>query len=216
MSRPLMMVSLPNCGSNWLAETIARHLPGCRYYREFFNPILNLKHEAVLRRNFGSELVSCYRNIASRGDEHIDDDIRATWGSEDYNFTKENQSAFKLPVFVRHFRCFVLLREEESVFPPSRARVWSFYEHAWHSLELQGYTLSAESTVDRAKEAHRRLVQRLVNDAHVCGVPIIWHHELMAGAVDTIRYLMAMALGVDLPALAAEIVATRREKRIAA
>src|SRR5450759_2213135 len=149
MQKPLLMLSLPNSGSTWFAAVLARHLPDCRYYeKEFFNPICNLKHEAVLRRNFGSELVCCYRNIALPGDARIDDDIRNTWGVEDYTFTKECQSAFKLPAFVRHFKCFVMLRSREQTFPPGRVRVWSFYEHAWFALLNAGYDLHAETTMD--------------------------------------------------------------------
>ena len=54
----VLMLTLPNSGSTWFAKLVAG-LPGCRYYeKEFFNPVCNLKHELVLRRNFGSELVS--------------------------------------------------------------------------------------------------------------------------------------------------------------
>ena len=179
--KPLLMQTLPNSGSTWFGNLLGQHIPGCNYFnKEFFNPICNLKHEAVLKRNFGSELVSCYRNIATPGDEHIDADIEATWGSENFTFTKECNSAFKLPVFVRHFNCFVFLRSAANTFPPGRVRVWSFYEHAWWALHEEGFDLDAITTKDRAVEAHAILTNIIREDALALGVPIITYEETMA------------------------------------
>src|ERR1700759_2119445 len=104
MTSDLLMQTLPNSGSTWLANLLARHLPGCRYSEEFFNPLRNPKYESILSRRFGCELISCYRNIALDGDRCIDDDIRNTWGMEGFSFTKEVFSPFKLEAFTRHFR----------------------------------------------------------------------------------------------------------------
>ena len=179
--RPLLMLTLPNSGSTWFASLLAEHIPDCSYYsKEFFNPVCNLKHELVLRRNFGCELVECYRNIATPGDEHIDDDIRLTWGAEPYTFTKECNSAFKLPVFDRHFNCFVFLRKAENTFPPGRVRVWSFYEHAWFALREAGYGLHGVTTKDRAVEAHAILTEVILRDAARLKVPVINYEEVMS------------------------------------
>jgi hypothetical protein len=209
LTKPLLMLTMPNSGSTWFAKLIAGYLPGCRYYeKEFFNPVCNLKHEKILRRNFGSELVSCYLNIASRGDAHIDEDIAATWGVENYTFTKECQSAFKLPMFLRHFRVFVFLRPTEESFPPSRARVWSFYEHAWHSLKYHGHAVSAETTTDRAIEAHRVIYAHLEADAKRRGVPILYYSDLF-GEPEDLRVRLVAALGYDGDAILDAVVATR-------
>ena len=209
-TKPLLMLTMPNSGSTWLAKIIADYLPGCRYYeKEFFNPVCNMKHEIVLRRNFGSELVSCFQNIASPGDAHIDHDIRATWGVERYNFTKECQSAFKLEAFLRHFRVFVFLRSEDESFPPTRARVWSFYEHAWYSLQLHGHALNAETTVDRAREAHRVIYAHLFADARRRAVPIIHYRDLFDDKA-LLRERLEEAIGCDDDASVLDaIVATR-------
>jgi hypothetical protein len=208
-TKPLLMLTMPNSGSTWFAKLIAGHLPGCRYYdKEFFNPVCNLKHELVLRRNFGSELVSCYLNIASAGDTHIDDDIAATWGSENYTFTKECQSAFKLETFLRHFRVFIFLRPTAESFPPTRARVWSFYEHAWHSLKLHGYAMNALTTGDRAIEAHRLIYSHLLSDAERRGVPIIYYGDLF-GEREALRAQLARALGYDGDAIVNAVIETR-------
>lgn len=208
-TKSLLMLTMPNSGSTWFANLLGKFLPGCRYYeKEFFNPVCNMKHEIVLRRNFGSELVSCYRNIASAGTADIDDDIVATWGRENYTFTKECQSAFKLEAFLRHFRVFAFLRPEADSFPPARARVWSFYEHAWHSLVYHGYALHAESTPDRAIEAFRVIYRHVVTDAERHGVPIIYYNDLF-GEREALRKLLAKAIGYDGDALLDAVVATR-------
>jgi len=212
-SKPLLMLTMPNSGSTWLAKIIGDCLPGCRYYeKEFFNPVCNMKHELVLRRNFGSELVSCYRNIASPGDLHIDDDIRATWGAENYNFTKECQSGFKLDAFLRHFRVFVFLRPEAESFPPTRARVWSFYEHAWYSLQHHGHKLKAETTFDRAREAHRVIYAQLLADADRLGVPIMYYGDLFDNET-ILRERLAEAIGCEDDTLLDAVVATRVRTR---
>jgi hypothetical protein len=208
-TKPLLMLTMPNSGSTWFAKLLAERVPGCRYYdKEFFNPVCNLKHELTLRRNFGSELISCYRNIASPGDSYVDDDIVDTWGTENYNFTKECQSGFKLDAFLRHFRVFVFLRPEEESFPPKRARVWSFYEHAWHSLQYHGYLLKAETTYDRALEAHQVIYAHIVSHAKARGIPTIYYSDLFDER-EALRDRLERAVGYSGDDLADAVIATR-------
>lgn len=212
MTKPLLMLTMPNSGSTWLANAIGKSLPGCRYYeKEFFNPVCNMKHELVLRRQFGSELLDCYRNIATPGDATIHDDIRATWGAEKYTFTKECQSCFKLPVFLQHFKVFVFVRSAAESFPPRRARVWSFYEHAWWALKAQGHVLNAVSTPDRALEAHRILYDRLLSDAAAHDVPVIHYSELFTADPETLRATLAKCIGYDGPEVAYQVMQTRQQ-----
>lgn len=186
----LLMNGLPNSGSTWFAALLAQHIPGCRYYdKEFFNPICNLTYERVLRRNFGCELVGCFDNIALPGRPGIDDDIRETWGRERFTFTKECNSAFKLPTFVKHFNCFVFLRKAENTFPPGRVRVWSFYEHAWWALQEAGYKLQEESLAGRAIEAHGILEAQLLKDAAALDVPVIWWEDLFTDPYAVVQTL---------------------------
>lgn len=210
-NKPLLMLTMPNSGSTWLARVIAENLPGCRYYdKEFFNPVCNMKHEVLLRQSFGSELASCYLNIATDGGPGIHDIIKATWGAEDYNFTKECQSVFKMRAFMEHFRVFVFVRSEAESFPPRRARAWSFYEHAWFALQAQGYELSAFTTEDRAREAHRVLYTKLLSDAHLHGVPIIRYSDLLKADAGALREALAAATGYDGLALADAVIETRQ------
>lgn len=204
------MMSVPNSGSTWLAGVIARHLPGCRYAFEFFNPLRNEKHESILRRRFGCELVGCFENIVTPGDDDIDHDIAETWGSESYTFTKEVWSPCKLEAFVRHFRCFVLLRSEGESFPPSRLRVWSWYEHAWHALKAQGVLLRGVTVRERAREAHAYLTRRIRDDAEWLGVPVLMYEQLFAEK-NAVRETLHRAVGFVSEAMVDEIVATRRQ-----
>jgi hypothetical protein len=214
--KPLLMLSLPNSGSTWLADLLHEHVPGCRpYFMEFFNPLRNEKHEDVLRRQFGCELVGCYRNIAWAGGVSIDADIEQTWGRESYAFTKEVWSPTKLPAFVRHFRCFVIVRSAEESFPPSRLRVWSFYEHAWFALRDAGWQVKAERTRARALEAHGLLVGRMVEDAAALGVPVVRYRDLFS-RVDRLSFLLERAIGAPCVELARAIRGTReRRPRVA-
>lgn len=178
MSESLLMLTLPNSGSTWLADLIARHTHWNRYSMEYFNPLRNPAHFDTLSRHFGCELISCYRHIAAGESPGIHSAIRTTWGQDVYNFTKEVFSPAKLPVFVQHFRCFVLLRSAADTFQPKRARVWSFYEHSWQALHDAGDELVGEHFEDKALIAHLRMAGQLLQDAQALGVPVINYREL--------------------------------------
>jgi hypothetical protein len=204
----LALLSLPNSGSTWFAQQIAEHTDWNRYRMEFFNPLRNPKHYSRLAQHFGCELISCYSNIAT-GDCHgIDADIRATWGEEDYNFTKEVFSPFKLPVFARNFRCVVLLRAEEDSFPPDRARIWSFYEHAWYALCEAGIKLRGDTVEERARSAAACMSRRLEADARALEIPVIHYRDLFNDGM--LRTTLQGALGECTDELYASIRETRK------
>ena len=207
--RPYLMQSLPNSGSSWLAALMAKHLPGCRYRMEFFNPIRNSRYSEILRYNFGCELVSCYKNIATFGDSMIGADITETWGNENYTFTKEVFSPLKTAAFNEFFQVFIFLRREADSFPPSRLRVWSFYEHAWHALKAEGYDLTAITMESRAHEAHNVLTDKLIEHAADLGIPVVWYEELFEDN-RALMEIIKRAVGLELPELVTEIMETRK------
>lgn len=208
--RNRLMLTLPNSGSTWFASLLARNLPGCKYYdKEFFNPICNMKHADVLVRNFGSELVSCYRNIARSGGDETLDDIRTTWFSEDYTFTKETYSPMKLEQFIFYFDCFAFLRKRENTFPPRRSRVWSFYEHAWHGLVEEGFALEGKTLEARAIEAHWVMQKTIIESAERASVPVLWFEELFESD-DKVMEKIVEVTGMELPGLLNDIKQTRR------
>ena len=176
--KQLLMLTLPNSGSTWFAALIAQHTRYNRYAAEYFNPIRNAEHYEALSQEFGCEFVSCYKNIASAGSHRTDALIRRTWGTDDYNFTKEIFSPFKLRMFATHFRVFVLIRDAADSFPPRRLRVWSFYEHAWQAIKDSGIPIEGSHFETKALAAHRVMTQALVSDANDYGVPVLNYREL--------------------------------------
>lgn len=205
--KPLMMLSLPNSGSTWLAGCIAETVPDCRYAEEFFHPMRNERHELVLRAVFGCELVSCYRNIVMPGGEDV---IRNAWIGAGFNFTKDVFSPFKLEAFLNAgFDCFVLLRAAEYSFPPTRLRVWSFYEHAWWALRDAGYPMNAFTMRGRAIEAHGIMQAALLQDARRLGVPVLWTGDLMTGDPGP---LLRGVVPIVTDATVERVMATRRER----
>jgi hypothetical protein len=124
-----LILSLPNSGTDWLCPILAEH-GGLRYYhKEFFNPICNWQYGHVLEAGFGCELPSCHQNIARGGEAaDLESIYRQTWAREEWNFDKENFSPLKADWFARHFRLAFLLRPSDSLFPPSRLRVWAWYD----------------------------------------------------------------------------------------
>jgi hypothetical protein len=207
VNESLMCLTLPNSGSTWFGELIAMHSSWSRYCPEFFNPLRNPRHYARLSQRFGCELVSCYKNIAL-GDhtELLDADIAATWDREEFNFTKEVFSPFKLPAFARRFKCFVLLRSEADTFPPHRLRVWSFYEHAWWALRQAGAPVYGLTVEERARCASRLMQERIEVDAQRLGVPVIHYRELFSGNAQAV---VAAAIGECSDELRAAIESTR-------
>lgn len=206
-----IIVSLPNSGTTWFCSLLAKHT-GAKYADEFFNPALNHEHEVVLRERFGTEFAGCYRNIALPADARCDEIIETTWGKSQFTLTKENYSPLKLELFVRHFdHVVVLLRHTAGVFPPSRSRVWSFYEHAWQAYSDAGYTMREVTLRARCMEVHARMARQLKADAERQTVPVLFYEDMRDP--DRCRVQLERA-GLWTAELAAEIAATCRPKRI--
>lgn len=223
--KPLMMMSLPNSGTTWLGDVIARFLPRGpeAYTREYFNPVFTYKHDVQLRRFFGADLVSCYHNLALADAPGIDECIRDTFFADGrYDFTKEVFSPFKLGVFARHFDCFLMMRSAQDSLPPNRVRVWNSYEHIWHALKLLSDLtgmqstfgpLTAKDTYSKAYEAHAICDTVLRADAARLGVPVIEFQDLMFGTEASVRALLEPVLSehvTSIAELASEICRTRK------
>ena len=205
--KPLLMQSLPNSGSTWLAQVIADQLD-LRYAMEFFNPARNQRYEELLATQFGTELISCYRNIATAGDSNIDNVIAETWGKSEFNFTKEVFSPFKTAVFAKHFKVFVLLRSAAETFPPYRPRIWAFYEHGWFALRAKGVPVYSTNMRDRAYEAHAIMAKQIRMDAALLDLPVIEYEELFQSD-ETMRLRLQAALGQVPKALVETVKRTR-------
>lgn len=213
----VMILSLPNSGTDWLCPILAKHSGGrLRYFeKEYFNPITNWKHTDVLARAFGCELVTCHEHIAARWTGSLLDAIyRTTWQREDWSFDKEVFSPFRVPWFAERFDVVIMQRPTYDVFPPSRARVWSWYDAIYHSLLKAGQLAAFSPSLEqRARIAHSHCQSHMLHEATRLQLPVLSYRTLGTGTKEqVVEHLDRGWIGrlVDVPAAAAEIVSTRR------
>ena len=219
----VLMLALPNTGSDWLAELWLRQGPRLRYYREFFNPICNPKYEDVLNRAFGCEMADNYALLARPGCP-CDEVYEQTWAREDYNFTKENYSAFKVGAFAERFRCFVLYRKAEASLPGGRLQVKTWFDAMYASLvvnrealppdvrRLVGFAeVEADTINKRQVAAYVIYYYQLLKEARRRGLPVLDYDALMSRPCDElVPYLSRLPGVIDPELLAREVCATRR------
>jgi hypothetical protein len=214
-----LILSLPNSGTDWLCPILAEH-GGLHYYRkEFFNPITNPQYGHVLEAGFGCELPTCHRNIG-RGAEAADLEAiyRETWLREEgaWNFDKEVYSPLKVEFFARHFRIAFLHRPVESVFPPSRLRVWAWYDAIYCAFLASGrigQSRGARPLAVRARIAHHTAWAAMREAAVRLDAPVLDYDLLCQADAATIRAHLSRGWirdVVDVEAAVASILATRR------
>jgi hypothetical protein len=201
---------MSSSGGKWLASTIARHLPGCRYYdKEYFNPWCNPNRELILVRNFGCEMASCYRNIALPGDNNIEADIDNTWSADGYTFTKEVFSAFKLPTLLRRFDVFALVRRTDDCLPTKRSNVWNCYEHTWWALHEARYPMTATLARDRAIEAHAFIRKKIIEDCERFNLPVMEFDYLQTARPKQLYDVLGFAVGHTSREMVDDLIASR-------
>ena len=220
-----MILSLPNTGSDWLAKVICDTNENIEYAREFFNPICNRKYETDLKPYFGCEMGSCEEGIAKKITEKEYDDIFAkTWGHENYNYTKENYSSFKVEHHVRNFNCCVLYRRLSKTLPGQRdwCVVDNWYCSMFYSLKLNLETIEdslkplvefsmekAEKFEEQCAMAHLIYYSKLFLEANKYSLPIINYDILIDGEeLDVMREVKKIP-GVRSNDLASKIIETR-------
>lgn len=221
--RPIALLSLPNTGTDWFVGLLLRQNPTLRYYREFFNPVCNPKYEDELNRSFGCEMVDNYAMIAKPLRRH-DPMFERTWVKENYNFTKENYSAFKLDWFLDRFDCFVLYRRAELTLPGSRLQVKTWYDAMYCSLLRNRWTLEpdvrllVDFAVAQANTIAKRTVAafviyyyKLLRDAQRRNVPVLHYDRLMQStATELASLLHGLPAVADAERLAVDVCQERR------
>lgn len=221
MTKPLLLASQSNSGSTWFSQCIAQADPSLRMFpKEFFNPILNTRHFEMLSRTMGCELVNCIGHLARvRSQQEIDTVVERTWQTENYNFTKENYSAFCLVPLAKHFDVFFLFRDIERCFPPERNMVRHWYDCWFWSMLRNGVIHSemAEFLFAEATNSHRRAVvgwelvrRELKNAAAILEAPVVDYETLITGD----KHVVKIHLAATLPRLSgrlAEIVLLTRQ-----
>ena len=182
-----MLLALPRSGSGWLAAQLEKNLD-LQYRWEYFSaysPGGNKKyygHEKHIKPLCGP---------TESWIEELDKLYQNTWlkEKENFNFTKEVWSAFKLPFFIRHFNCFVLYRSRKLTFPSSIPE-WpaAYYHSACENFETLDDNL--QQMIKVAKDfpnnincvsmvGHTIAYYQLLMDAEQHNIPVINYTKLV-------------------------------------
>ena len=141
-SKPLMLVSMPSCGSTWFAESLIKSgvAQSPSPIKEHFNPALNWRHAKEIGEVFGCEMPDFYNVIASNEvtDRQVFDVVYNVFVSEGYQFTKEIFMHYRLHQLSAVFDLVFLVRGMRDVFPPNRTRVRTWYHAMYSSMRDTG------------------------------------------------------------------------------
>lgn len=226
--RPWLCLSLPNSGSDWFADLVAQCTPRARYYhKEFFNPVTNWPHMAELATVFGCELPSTLNNLYRQMNRMRDDEDQAamlavidkTWGAQqEWNCNKEVWSFGNAEIFKDRFVLWGLTRSADTLFPPSRARVWAWYDVIAYAAGL----LSTSTEFDqRCRQAHGFATELLLEDADRHEFPVLEYDKIVSGTpdevmqeIDKLCVTHSIVDGVDRDLLFRRVFDERRPKRV--
>jgi hypothetical protein len=205
-----MILSTPSSGSDWFARAVAKHAPEhVKYYdKEYFNPLCNWPHMNAMQGVFGCECVphNLTHGLDVRRAETVLDN---TWNRAPWSFDKEvwTWELSRVRFFADRFRCVVLTREESLTFPPSRARVLS-----WYKVVSDAYGLTeGASIMQAARRGHAVASAVLRHSAMMCSLPEISYRTLLEGSAQQIADAVGDWMpGLNVPAFCDEIIATRK------
>lgn len=173
-----LLLSLPSSGSDWFARQVAATMvPEWQYYdKEYLNPLTNWDLCDQLGYGFGCEAASFSHNVVMPSAERMAMTLERTWEEQDqWNFDKEVWSPLSLPFFVeRGYRVAVLLRTTRDTFPPTRARVWSWYD----AIASQGYVGKDAGFAEWCRRVHNKMLYKLWEDAARFDVPFVFYERL--------------------------------------
>ncbi len=226
--RHWLCLSLPNSGSDWFADLVAQCTRGAKYFRkEYFNPITNWPHLDTLAIAFGCELPSTARHLHKQIHGILDDDDEAemlsiiddTWGKqEQWNCNKEVWSFGNARVFQKRFQLWGLTRSASTLFPPSRARVWAWYDAIACAAGLQHTGGRLEQ---RCRAAHKIGVECIHNSATELDFPVLDYDKLVTGTPDEVMHEIdklyveySVVDGIDRDLLFRRVFDERRPKHV--
>lgn len=215
----LMLFSLPNTGSDWLAENIAACYAG-KYRREYFNPVCNLEIEPLLAKCFGCE-GKYYENIASP--VVLDDVYNNTFAKSQFTFMKENFSQYKVDFFVKRFQCFILYRKPEHTFPYSRKEV-GYWLDCMHQSLYSNYSTLEEDVQKLLKfcDNHMSSIEEmristyviyyyvLFKKSFIYDLPIIQYEDLLEGDIVELADLLKFLPDTNAQELAVKIIKSKK------
>lgn len=208
----LMILSLPNSGSDWFAPMVAECC-GLSYTKEFFSPICNAKHRSQLEPVFGCEMIPCHRNIAvpwQSQEAELDAVYCATWEQENFTCTKDVFGFRKAGWFAKNFSMIGLLRDEALTFPPSRRGVQVWYDAMFQAMFGHSFVPCLK---ERVLMAFRQATVELRVACESHRAPIINYRTLLEGDILAVRDEVSRieeVIAVNHRKLAEMILETRR------
>lgn len=119
-----IIFSYPRQGTDWFMSCCGYNHNeihnGIRYFREYFNIIVNRRYYTQLYYVHGTEIN--WKAIFYESDEkQFDKVMDLTWNRDHYQMTKENFSFSKMPLFMKYSKESVILyRHRKFTFPTSR------------------------------------------------------------------------------------------------
>lgn len=133
-----MVVSFPQQGSDFVCDRLGA-VPEFRYYREFFNPVVNTKDAESLKSCFGAEGDDYEEKIFQRpsGVEYSNVLIK-TWDKHGYSLTKENFSPSAIELHSKTFSLVGLFRHRSltvpTTYPHLSFATWNSFVKNTHQL----------------------------------------------------------------------------------
>ncbi len=212
MNRPLLMLSLPSSGTKWVANQIAM-LDRISYYgREFFNPIVNAEEFVWMKEHFGCELPMCMWNMVRPLPRSIVKYSAERFAEFGFNFAKENFHFFHAEQLKEEFDIFFYKRSAENTFPPTRLRVYAWYDAMATVVDTHLDTdITKSSLYERAVETHSVWWLYGERIAKKNGFPIIYFEELMSNHSVVVNALRKVFSAEDSERIAEFVVATRKQ-----
>lgn len=119
-----VIFSYPRQGTDWFMKSCGfehnKISYNIKYFREYFNLIVNRRHQRLFRFVHGTEINSeqIFYESFNKEFEQI---IEKSWNRDCYSITKENFSYTKVPLFKKYCKeCIILYRHRKYTFPTSR------------------------------------------------------------------------------------------------
>lgn len=185
----IMILSMPNSGSDWLAESICESQDDRKYFREFFNPATNNLYCDILLNEFGCEYTKMNKNIIAFNDKRAEDIYNKTWKNECYNLAKENYSFSKMSFYKKHFNCFVFVRDVKNSLPAKRnVEVNGWYLAIYYSLLENKNILPFlfQNKIDDFTKRETRLIEKVVFSYSIYNQYIIY--LAIKNSIPIVRY----------------------------
>lgn len=224
--KPLLLLSIPNSGTDWLASTICNSQSNIKYLREFFNPGTNTKYSDILAEEFGCEYINCYKNIISFNETKTTEIFEQTWKKEDYNFTKDNFGIMRMPFYKKHFNCFGLKRSCQTSLPPKRyVEVTGWYLAIYESLLQNKQILPKliQVKIDHFNSKNTKIAEKLVFAfciyqeifiyyCKINEIPILDYDKIVCmNDNDLLTHLESLKYNLNYATWSSEIIKTRKE-----